>query len=86
MKVLLFAGARDAVGATELELSLSELLPASQTTLTARSLLDAFCARHPSLQPYASSLRVAINGAYAAWDASVSDGDEVAIIPPVAGG
>jgi molybdopterin converting factor small subunit len=52
----------------------------------ARAFLDRLCAKFPTLAPYASSLRVAINGTYAAWDEPVRDGDEVAIIPPVAGG
>jgi len=31
-------------------------------------------------------VRPAINGAYTSWDARVKDGDELAFIPPVAGG
>ena len=31
-------------------------------------------------------LRVALNEAFAKWDTPVHDGDEVAFIPPVAGG
>jgi molybdopterin converting factor subunit 1 len=77
--VLAFAGARDAIGAGSLELSLTE-------PTTARGLLDRLCREHLALAPYASSLRVAVNGAYAAWDDPIRDGDEVAIIPPVAGG
>lgn len=79
VRVLAFAGARDALGAPELALTLAE-------PITARALLDQLCRDHPRLAPYASSLRLAINGTYAAWDDPVHDGDEVAIIPPVAGG
>lgn len=79
VKVLTFAGARDAVGQGELTIELD-------APTTARGLLDRLCREHPRLAPYASSLRVAVNGAYAAWDDPVVDKDEVAIIPPVAGG
>jgi molybdopterin synthase sulfur carrier subunit len=79
VRVLAFAGARDAIGKGEFELTLS-------SPTTARSLLDRLCVEHRALEPYSSSLRVAVNGAYAAWDDPIRDGDEVAIIPPVAGG
>lgn len=76
--VLLFAGVRDLVGARELT------LPASVGT--AGGALEALCARCPALRAYVPSLRVAVNGDYAALDAPVRAGDEVAVIPPVAGG
>jgi molybdopterin synthase sulfur carrier subunit len=31
-------------------------------------------------------LRVAIDGAFSDWDAAVSDGAEIAFMPPVSGG
>lgn len=43
-------------------------------------------ARHPALEPHADFVRPARNGAYAAWDAELADGDEVAFLPPVSGG
>lgn len=79
VRVLAFAGARDALGAAELTIALT-------AGTTARSLLDRLCREHPGLAPYASSIRLAVNGTYAAWDAPIADGDEVALIPPVAGG
>ena len=78
VRVLLFAGARDAVGEAELSLEIG--------ATTARALLDRLCREHPRLAPYSASLRVAVNGTYAAWDEPIAEGDEVAIIPPVAGG
>ncbi|MBW7916578.1 MAG: MoaD/ThiS family protein [Trueperaceae bacterium] len=33
-----------------------------------------------------SALRVAINDEFAAWERELADGDQVAFIPPVAGG
>ena len=44
------------------------------------------CQRHPSLGPISGSLQVAVNAEYAPRDASLRDGDEVALIPPVSGG
>ncbi len=79
VKVLAFAGARDAIGHGELDVALD-------APVTARAFLDRICADHSRLAPYATSLRLAVNGTYAAWDDLVRPGDEVAIIPPVAGG
>jgi sulfur-carrier protein len=79
VRVLAFAGARDALGIGELTLELT-------SSTSARALLERLCAEHPPLAPYAPSIRLAVNGAYASWDDPVVDGDEVAIIPPVAGG
>ena len=78
--MLAFAGARDAIGAGEVELELR----APRTT--AAELLDDVCSRYPALRPHRASLRVAVNGVYAMPSDPVSSGDEVAIIPPVAGG
>ena len=79
IRVLAFAGARDAIGHDSFELEL-------EAPTTARALRDRICKAHERLAPYASSLRLAINGSYAEWNDLVHDGDEVAIIPPVAGG
>lgn len=79
IRVLAFAGARDAIGEGELSLPLAG-------PTTARAMLDRLCGEYPRLAPYASSLRLAVNGTYAAWNDPIVDGDEVAIIPPVAGG
>ncbi|MFO0613721.1 MAG: MoaD/ThiS family protein [Polyangiaceae bacterium] len=81
VRVLAFAGARDLIGAPEVELD-----PTTLPSPTARGVLDAIILRWPALDPYRASLRVAVNGAYAALDEPVAAGDEVALIPPVAGG
>ena len=77
--VLLFAAVREVVGASELTVSID-------ASTTAASLLDGLCVRTPALRAYVASLRVAVNGAYAAPGDAIRAGDEVAIIPPVAGG
>src|SRR4051794_40892415 len=42
--------------------------------------------RKPRLKAYLSRMRLAINGEFASSDARVVAGDEVAVMPPVAGG
>src|SRR4029077_1944652 len=42
--------------------------------------------RYPGLAPHRPFVRPARNGAYAAWDVVLADGDEVAFLPPVSGG
>ncbi len=79
VKVLAFAGAKEAIGRDEFEVAL-------EAPTSARAFLRRICEEHPKLKPYEGALRVAVNGGYAAWDEVVKDGDEVAIIPPVAGG
>ncbi|MCC6997675.1 MAG: molybdopterin converting factor subunit 1 [Deltaproteobacteria bacterium] len=51
-----------------------------------RAVMDALCARHPGLAAMRAHLRVAVNQDFVADDHVVADGDEVALIPPVAGG
>jgi molybdopterin synthase catalytic subunit len=41
---------------------------------------------HPALEADRESVRGAINQEFSDWDAVVSQGDEVAFIPPVSGG
>ena len=79
VRMLAFAGAREVVGAAELDLPL-------EAPCTAAELLEAVCARFPGLVPYRDSIRLAVNGTYALASDPVRAGDEVALIPPVAGG
>jgi molybdopterin synthase catalytic subunit/molybdopterin synthase sulfur carrier subunit len=79
VRMLAFAGARDVLGTAEV------LLPLA-SPCTAAELLSLVCATYPALGPYRASLRVAVNGCYATPSDLVSAGDEVALIPPVAGG
>ncbi len=79
VRVLLFAAARDIVGRGEVELPWRE----GATVATVR---EALFARHPGIAGYERALRFAVNGEYARDDTAVGVGDEVAVIPPVAGG
>lgn len=77
--LLAFAGARDVVGAPEVDVPLDG-------PCTAAEFLERVCDRWPGLVPYKKALRLAVNGSYVAWADPITGGDEVALIPPVAGG
>lgn len=55
------------------------------TATTPRELYSELRLRHQFSLPL-ERLRVALNGEFASWDAPLSDGTKVALIPPVAGG
>jgi molybdopterin converting factor subunit 1 len=77
--VRLFARLRDLVGAGELQRE----APESGTVAAVwQSLVDDY----PAIAPYAESMSCAVNAEYARMTTSVSDGDEVAFLPPVSGG
>jgi MoaE-MoaD fusion protein len=74
--VRLFAAYADAVGTTQTTVSVPE-------PVTVGAVRTAVAALSPSLP-----LRpiIAVNEEYATDDVTISEGDEVAVIPPVAGG
>ncbi len=76
--VLLFASYADAVGASSIEV---ELPAASTVRDLVRRLRDVAGAGRLPPAPL-----VAVNERYAAPDCVISPGDEIAVIPPVAGG
>jgi molybdopterin converting factor subunit 1 len=77
--VRLFARLRDLVGTGELVREVDE-------GVTVAAIWQALVADHPAIAPYAESLSCAVNAEYARMTTSVSDGDEVAFLPPVSGG
>jgi molybdopterin synthase catalytic subunit len=77
--VRFFAAAADRAGRRTLDLE----LPAPATV---RTVLDALVRQLPPLEALLPHLRVAVDQEFAAPEAPVSDGAEVALIPPVAGG
>lgn len=77
--VRLFARLRDIAGATELA---REVAPGSTIGTIWQQLARDF----PELARYERSISSALNADYARMDRPVSDGDEVAFLPPVSGG
>jgi molybdopterin converting factor subunit 1 len=75
--VRLFARLREIAGADEL---------ARPPADTVAEVWEALVAEWPALAPYAGSLSCAVNAQYARMTTAVSDGDEVAFLPPVSGG
>lgn len=80
VRVLLFAAVRDLAGTGEMHLHVE----GNATTVNA--VMDELVRRVPALGDYRRALRLAVNGEYARGDDPVRPGDEVAVIPPVAGG
>ncbi len=76
--VLLFASYADALGRTSLELP----LPAGATV---RDVMDGL-AMLPGADRLPPGPLIAVNQRYASRDQVLEAGDEVAVIPPVAGG
>jgi MoaE-MoaD fusion protein len=79
MRVLLFAHLKDATGAAELEISISE-------SLDADGFWRKLIAAQPDLAKFRTTTRLARNGEYAGAQTRFTDADEVALIPPVSGG
>ena len=78
VRVLLFASYADAVGQNELTLELADGSLVSDVVDRVRALAGG-----RALPP---SPLLALNAAYSTASAAIRSGDEVAIIPPVAGG
>ena len=76
--LLLFASYADALGASTLDMELPQ-------EATVGDLLSAVRAR-PGADKLPPAPMVAVNQRYATLESIVREGDEVALIPPVAGG
>ena len=79
VRLLAFGGTKTIVGTAEVQFPLA-------ASCSAGEFLDDVCRRYPLLAPQRQALRLAVNGAYVDSDHRVASGDEVALIPPVAGG
>jgi molybdopterin converting factor subunit 1 len=77
--IRLFARLVDIAGAAELS---REIAPDSTIGSVWQQLVREF----PDLADYERSISSAVNADYARMDHAVSDGDEVAFLPPVSGG
>jgi len=76
--VLLFASYADAVGRSEIELDVTSGTTVKDVIERVRQMADA--------QRLPAAPMVAVNEQYASRDRELRHGDEVALIPPVAGG
>jgi molybdopterin converting factor subunit 1 len=77
--VRLFARLRELVGAGELDRDVPE-------GATVRTVWAVLVREYPQIAPYEESMSCAVNVDYARMTTAVSDGDEVAFLPPVSGG
>lgn len=79
IRLLAFASAGDALGASEMEIE----VPAGSRVADLREWLDR---DHPKLAPLWPRLAVAVDGRVVAPEEPLRDGAEVALLPPVSGG
>src|SRR5688572_25302428 len=77
-----FAATRELAGCDEEQIS----LPPTAAPFTVAGFAGYLAARHPRLAPHLTRIRFAINGEFARPEDVVRAGDEIALIPPVAGG
>jgi len=75
----LFGAVREAAGAKELSLTLSD-------GATARDVWALLVDEHPQIAPFGERLAVSVNLEIGSFDAPLRDGDEIAFLPPVSGG
>ena len=79
VRLLFFAVLRDIAGTDQREVSLAE-------GTTARDVWQTLRDAYAQLAQYAQPPMIAINESYAAPETVLREGDELAFIPPVAGG
>lgn len=79
IRLLAFASAGDALGSSETEVE----LPEGSTVADLRAALDR---GHPEMAPLWPRLAVAVDGRVVKADEPLSEGSEVALLPPVSGG
>jgi MoaD family protein len=79
VKVVYFAGARDVVDKA------TELLETGGAS-TVAEMLDRLVTLHPGLRTMKQSIRISVNHEVAEPGDRLKDGDEVGVLPPVAGG
>ncbi len=72
--------------ATLRELATDRVQLTLEADATVADAWTALAAAYPGLLPHRPFVRAARNGAYAAWEAPLADGDQVAFLPPVSGG
>lgn len=79
IRLLFFAVLRDITGKIEDAVELPDGTSAGEVWQQLRD-------RHPALRDYVQPPMIAVNESYVTADEPLHDGDELAFIPPVAGG
>jgi molybdopterin converting factor subunit 1 len=79
VNVLFFGAARDATGTDEAQLQLN-------APYDSHNALEQVLTNYPDLRRFGNSLLLAVNQEYARTNREISDGDELAVFPPVSGG
>jgi molybdopterin synthase catalytic subunit len=79
IRLLFFAVLRDIAGRDEKAIDVPEGTRAGDVWLRLRD-------RHPELRDYVQPPMIAVNESYVGAEELLRDGDELAFIPPVAGG
>lgn len=74
-----FAAHRERIGAGSLDVELPD-------TATVGDLVERIAEQYPELRPLLGASRFALNREYAPPTSRLQNGDEVAFVPPVAGG
>jgi molybdopterin converting factor subunit 1 len=79
LTVRLFARLREIAGTAEMRIQVAD-------AASARDVWDELSRRYPAMAPYTATVSCAVNAEYARMTSVLSDGDEVAFLPPVSGG
>lgn len=79
VKLLFFASCRNITGTKELIWDVSE-------NMTVGEIKKEIAAQYPKLASMEKVLSIAVNAEYVDGSIVLSDGDEIAFIPPVSGG
>jgi len=79
VRLLYFAVLRDIIGESAAEVTLDD-------GASPRDVWSRLRANHPRLADYSQPPLTAVNESYVSPDEALHDGDELAFIPPVAGG
>jgi molybdopterin synthase catalytic subunit len=82
IEILLFGTLKDAARSDRVTIA----LPQGASTLSLDELRHVLAEQHPTLERYLPHVRIAVNCEYSSGEERVRPGDEVALIPPVAGG
>jgi molybdopterin converting factor small subunit len=81
-EVLLFGVLKDRVHSDRV----MAVAPGDRSTVSVAELLQLLARQHPELEKYLPHVRVAVNREYVGAEYSIARGDEIALLPPVAGG